>query len=484
MPPIQTYLTCYTDILTYHFACIWYSVILEMVISILNTPQVFKLSNASHVIYDVTDLLPHTSNLKRSSSKSAVAPDPMAQKYAPDESAGIQRQHESVADILVRNEEHNQVAAILSVSPYKNIVESYWGSYQKLFAIAFIIHVVIMSIYCYCGVTFMACPTTITNVTTGEVTTLNQKPWEAEVGLAVVLLWPILLILYDGFKFTLLIISCGKVGFIPTVMSYRGEGDQVLGLLALQGSGTLYSVLAVVWYIMNRVCADYQDYVLALSFIFGWIYAINFTRGFKQVHHFSIILRHIVFKDMIKFSLIYLFILLAFSFAYSAAIQAIPSLKMDSGEVIFLVFGWMIGNAEFQTDPEEFEAADRSEAFVRIIYVFYIIFSTIVLLNLLVGMMTDSYNTVREKSEIMWTVGSLRLPLEFESGVGRSRYNPPNLKFDESTDRWYLYIKPDHVTKHDMSTTDTINDLRGKIDELNNNFDHLLKSFEQLKNKL
>lgn len=457
-----------------------------MVVSILNTPEVFRLSNPKSpmlVVYDVTDLLPKTSSWKQSASKSAVTPHQSVKQDQSEEMSPIVRKYESIADILVKNDDFHQVATILSVSPYKNIIASYWGSYQKLFAVAFLLHVFIMSVYCYCSITYLQCPTVVVNATTGAETLLNRKPWGAEVGLALSLIWPVVLIIYDLAKLVQSVLLCVKVGFVQTVTSYQGDSDQLIGVLSLQASGLLYSVFAVVWYIMNRLCAEYQDYILALSYIFGWIYAINFMRGFKQVHHFSIILRHIVFKDMIRFSFLYLFILLAFSFAYAALIQAIPSLKMSSREVLFLVFNWMIGMSDFDTNAEEFEAAHRSQAFVQIIYAAYIILSTVVLLNLLIAMMSDSYREVREKSEMMWTVGSLQLPLEIEKGFRGSRYNPHNLRFDVDTDRWYLTIHQDKLSTHYTTSTATINELRARIDTLNNNFDHLLKSFEQIKDK-
>lgn len=445
-----------------------------MVTEILNTPDVFKITDPqdTDVRYDVSDLLPFTSThinrvtqrkAKDHKSLSVVKPygdSESALKVLAGDSASDPT---TIAELLVQVDSHTEVAAILDASPLKNIVDSYWEAYQKLFAAAFVIHVVIMSIYSYLGIVSLNC--------LSSNSTLANKPivvrlWHVEFGLALSIIWPICLLIYDTVKLVKFFRTCHRFGSSQTTKKMISQRESLMAYLILQLCGFTYSTSTIIWYAMNRWCFPGQDYVLAISYIFGWVYSINFTRGFKHIHHFSIILQHILFRDMLRFGFIYLFILLAFSFAYAALVQAIPTLKLGGADSIFLVFNWMIGMTDFETDADEFKLVDKWEPMVKIVYSSYIILSTIVLINLLIAMMSDSYAHVRRMSEVMWKVGSLRLPLEFEEGLGRSHYRPAHLYFDDVDGRWYIKIPKRLIVEKEISSQTVIHDLTMKVERL------------------
>ena len=443
-----------------------------MVIAILNTPNVFRFSSpqSTTVRYDVSDLLPFTSTHEEliDSQKSAKLHQVSANPKDSESHANLDVDSKgtssaSIAEMLVKVEAHKQVAVILDTSPFKNIIDSYWGAYQKLFAAAFLIHIAVMAIYSYIGVVSLGCAK-FNSTSVGEVGFV--RTWDLEFGSVISLIWPICLLIYDIVKVVKLLIKCSRVGGYKILKGYQTEGEHLFGYLILQSCGFVYSIMTVVWYILNRYCNSNQDYILAISYIFGWVYAINFTRGFKQVHHFSIILQHILFRDMLRFGLIYLFILLGFSFAYAALVQAIPSLTITSGAAIFSVFNWMIGMADFETNSDEFAIVNKAEWMVQCIYAAYVILSTIVLLNLLIAMMSDSYADVRKMSEVMWKIGSLRLPLEFEESLGRSYYRPKHLNRDFEGNRWYIDIAKKELVERKSSPDAVIHDLNLKVDKL------------------
>lgn len=447
---------------------------LDMIISILNTADVFQLSNPSvpsDVIYDVTDLLPRTAShhgkLHKFSCKSPVMPAKTAADLTSDHD---EKNHTTIAELLVRSKSLADVAAILEVSPFKNIVTSYWSSYQKVYAAAFFIHIAVMLTYSLLGVASLDCTTAAGSVTV-------QWSWDIEFGLAIGLVWPVCLVMYDFIKLVRTVIDMCKFGIRHTFRALRvTDGNQIVGMVALQACGFFYSTLAVMWYGLNRVCYTYQDYVLSLSLLFGWIYAITFTRGFKQIHHFSIILQQILFKDITRFAVIYVFILFAFAFAYGALIQSIPSLKLSPSDFVFLVFNWMFGMSDFVTNEIEFELRHRSEFFVWMIYVLYLIMTTVVLLNLLIAMMSSSYTAVKEQSELMWKAGSLALPLEFEAGIGSLNSSRRNLHYDSDRQRWMMTISRDELCTHTDILANRTDRLWARIDQLTESLSHLTAS--------
>ncbi|KAF6041506.1 hypothetical protein EB796_000185 [Bugula neritina] len=446
----------------------------DMLIYILNIADVFKFTSHQDdsILYDVSDLLPFTSTHESPRDKenikklSAVSPSSDSKDCEGNNAESVANSA-SVAELLVKVEAYGDVAAILDASPFKNIVDSYWNAYQKLFAASFFLHILIMALYSYFGIESLKCVGSFAEQnTTTPAAELYVRTWNLEVALALCLIWPICLIVYDGALAVKTIFSCKRNGITHAFQNARNQSEYLLGTIILQFCGFIYSTFAITFYVMNRYCMASQDYILAISYIFGWVFAINFTRGFKQVHHFSIILKHILFRDMLRFGLIYLFILLAFSFAYSALVQTIPSLKLTGSESIFFVFNWMVGMSDFETDGSEFEKFNKSEAMVEIVYATYIILCTIVLLNLLIAMMSDSYADVRKASEIMWTVGSLRLPLEFEEGLGKSYYRPQHLYWNENAQRWFIRIPKRNVVEKRNSTETVIHDLTLKVEKL------------------
>lgn len=441
----------------------------------MNTTNVFRWTNAqgSSVTYDVSDLLPMTSTLKNqaerkmSKNQTGIAPANDTESSRPVLTTS-DLNPTTVAELLVKVDEHQFVAPILDTSPMKNIVDSYWGAYQKLFAFIFVFHVVIMSLYSYFSVQQLARCVDFalsTNITV-QTTDAYNRTWNSELALAVCLIWPILLIISDIMKVVRSLIGCGRVGVRQSCQGTVSQGEHLFGYIIVQLCGFFYSITTIIWYSMNRYCHVSQDYVLAVSLIFGWVYSFSFTRGFRQVHHFSTILQHIIFRDMMRFVLIYLFILLAFSLSYGALTQAVPSMKVSGVESMFLVFNWMVGMADFEPDSDGIDQVDKSESFMKIIYSVYIILSTIVLLNLLIAMMSDSYSGVRQMSEVMWKVGSLRLPLELEQNMGRSYYRPPQLWFEPDTNRWYIKIHEAEIIERLSDKDLVIQDLTLRIEKL------------------
>ena len=81
-------------------------------------------------------------------------------------------------------------------------------------------------------------------------------------------------------------------------------------------------------------------------------------------------------------------------------------------------------------------------------------------------MMSDSYSGVRQMSEVMWKVGSLRLPLELEATMGRSYYRPPRLTYDAVSNKWYIRIPEAELMERQSDKDLVIQDLTHRIERL------------------
>ena len=106
----------------------------------------------------------------------------------------------------------------------------------------------------------------------------------------------------------------------------------LFGCLA-QLSALAFGTTAIVWYALYRCGTTAHVYVEVVSvvFVLGWMFTLQFTKGFQTMHAFSIMLKYIVLRDITRFLIMYVFVLLGFGFAFHALFQLIPP---SSNEVI------------------------------------------------------------------------------------------------------------------------------------------------------
>ena len=134
--------------------------------------------------------------------------------------------------------------------------------------------------------------------------------------------------------------------------------------------------------------------------------------------------------------------------------------------------------------------------YARIVYIVYIVLTTIILLNLLIAMMTDSYAEVKAREGTTWRVGSIRLAIQLERAmpfipkffilVG-IKNNP--VKFDNDSGHWLMHIPRSEINlhKHQLQTETTkalnrlekgLNQLRTHLGELHEKVDTLSSTIE------
>jgi len=123
------------------------------------------------------------------------------------------------------------------------------------------------------------------------------------------------------------------------------------------------------------------------------------------MHTFSIMLKYIVLRDITRFLIMYVFVLLGFGFAFHALFQLSPTITGSiTGSVrspyntLFTTFNMMLGMGDlpFDTDFDTtYEASGGHPAFVKWVYIVYIAISTIILLSLLIAMMTETFTDIK-----------------------------------------------------------------------------------------
>ena len=230
--------------------------------------------------------------------------------------------------------------------------------------------------------------------------------------------------------------------------------------------GMTYFVLVSWWFSLYMEAERDQVYILALALIIGWLQTINFARGFESVNVFIIMLKYIIIQDITTLLVIYVFFLLGFASAFQVLFQISGSIAESYPSVwhfIFGTFNLMIGIDEVidRDLGDEYEDNKGDSIFLRCIAAIYIIFATVILLNILIAKMSDTYTEVRMRESTHWRVDSVRQAIAFEKRIPktvaqsfrdmRRRRSEFPIFRDPNTSRLFLAIP---VSKVDIKLSD------------------------------
>ncbi|GFO37187.1 serine/threonine-protein phosphatase 6 regulatory ankyrin repeat subunit a-like [Plakobranchus ocellatus] len=162
----------------------------------------------------------------------------------------------------------------------------------------------------------------------------------------------------------------------------------------------------------------------------GWIRTVNLAicalLEFLSFHHlfgpWAIIIRDLI-KDLVRFLVILLIFMIGFTLHLTALYQPVfagQTSSVNNGEVKenptltpFDTFEFLFFALFGVTDPENFPPLDRSPGWtivlVKVVFGTYMMITFIVLINLLIAMMSDTYQRIQQQSDVEWKFGRAKL---------------------------------------------------------------------------
>jgi len=142
---------------------------------LLNIPEVYRFRQHDGIVYDITYLAPRTTPHSRpvsafgrlkswkktsvvpvtfvdgqpSSAGSKSATSEVRVSFVTDSTiiGGHPRTSKSCLDLIVEMEDEIAAARILDVSPFRQLVQNYWKTYQWLYGTLMLLHIIYMIIY-------------------------------------------------------------------------------------------------------------------------------------------------------------------------------------------------------------------------------------------------------------------------------------------------------------------------------------------------
>ncbi|EDV22847.1 uncharacterized protein TRIADDRAFT_58478 [Trichoplax adhaerens] len=120
------------------------------------------------------------------------------------------------------------------------------------------------------------------------------------------------------------------------------------------------------------------------------------TRGFRLVGPFVLMIGKMIKGDLLKFMLLYLIFLIAFSQAMVVSFAGTGGSRMFLNSPLRAIEGmFILSLGEFEEIEPEFDKAPHP-IFVKILFVFYVVIANVLLVNMLIAMMGKTYETTVE----------------------------------------------------------------------------------------
>jgi len=137
---------------------------------LFNTSEVYRFRQHDSIVYDITYLTPQTMPDSTPASarrlrKTSVVPVASVENAQPSAAgknsggkqltfisdstttAGHPRTPKSCLDLIVEMEDEILAARILDISPFRQLVQNYWKTYQWLYGALMLVHVIYMIVY-------------------------------------------------------------------------------------------------------------------------------------------------------------------------------------------------------------------------------------------------------------------------------------------------------------------------------------------------
>nr|XP_022322061.1 transient receptor potential cation channel subfamily V member 5-like isoform X3 [Crassostrea virginica] len=216
-------------------------------------------------------------------------------------------------------------------------------------------------------------------------------------------------------------------GFRVFFITLKGAPAKAMFLLA--------DVLVVLMLPGRALCQhEYEDIIAVFAILFTAPYFLFFCRGFKIVGPFVVMIYNMIAGDLLRWIIIYLVFIIGFSQAmYIVFLSVQGSPFNDPVEAIMSMFMMSLG--EFGDYYESFSQTNHP-ILSKIIFMIYMIMVTLLLVNMLIAMMGNTYQLVNETQK-EWFRQWAKIVLVVEQSVSteirseqRQKYSQPSADGD------------------------------------------------------
>ncbi|CAF4809152.1 unnamed protein product [Rotaria sp. Silwood1] len=198
---------------------------------------------------------------------------------------------------------------------------------------------------------------------------------------------------------------------------------------------------------------QHETLILAFTSLIGWGYMFFFIMPFRFTGPFVIMIYKMLFNDVLRFCIIYIIFLAGFSQSFFILFNEnglqgyISSIKQ--------CFLGLLGDFDL-----DYYIGGKYPLTSVALLVLYVVVITILLLNLLIAMMGDTYADVKKSAKKLWHLERARIALDLENGISKS-------KRDLNFNKYWVDIQGERY----LQVEQVNNDLNCPIDDETNDDD-------------
>uniref|UniRef100_A0A671UKN1 Transient receptor potential cation channel subfamily V member 2 n=1 Tax=Sparus aurata TaxID=8175 RepID=A0A671UKN1_SPAAU len=293
-------------------------------------------------------------------------------------------EEKSVLEIVVFGSDIPNRPEMLKIEPLRSLLEDKWDRYAaKLFLMNFLVYLVYLIIF------------TVVAVYRKE----GQPPFAIED------------VPLDYFRSLGEAISIfGAVWFFYKAITIFRRNPPNFRALYTDGFSDILFFLQATFLLLCAILygCGWREYLsfLVFSLALAWINVLYYSRGYKQLGMYSVMMQRMILGDLLHFLCVYAVLLFGFSAGKTFIVMfdaepfecKKPSFN-DVGYTILELFKFTIGMGDLQfTDHVQYK-----EVFY-ILLILYIVLTYILLLNMLIALMGHTVERISEESENIWNL--------------------------------------------------------------------------------
>lgn len=165
-----------------------------------------------------------------------------------------------------------------------------------------------------------------------------------------------------------------------------------------------------------------QSAVLALASLAGWSYLFFFLLAWRLTGPMIVMIAQMLTNDVLRFLVIYLVFLMGFAQAFFVLFESVGwSGFVQAVQTCFVA---MLGDF----DLDRFADSPYTAVSVGLLVV-YVVTITILLLNLLIAMMGDTFDKINEAAEMQWHLERARIVFALENELSKEEREDPSNKY-------------------------------------------------------